>query len=370
MKLFHKLFLSYLLVILIAEAAVFVLVEVLSPHFLAGHVANMVRAVQMMGMGARMAEGLRADLERSLTATLTSALLVSLPLAALLAAGAAYWMSRRLAGTANLLAAGSRRMAAGDYHLRLPVSGRDELAELAAHFNDLAAALERVEQSRIELIGNVAHELRTPLAALQGYAEAAADGVLPPEEAARAIRREVGSMRRLVEDLSLVSRVEAGAVELETAPHAPDELAQRAFVRFRTVFEAKGIELALELPAASLPPVLADAERVDQVLANLLSNALRHTPAGGRVEIGLEARAGFANFCVRDNGPGIPEAYQQRIFERFFRIDTARSRSGGGSGVGLTVSRGLVEAMGGVMRLSSRPGEGAEFCFTLPFAEA
>ena len=369
MKLFYRLFFSHLLVVLIAEAAVYVLVEFFAPRFFAEHVARMVHVVQMMGMGS-MAESLRVDLEHGLSATLTSALLVSLPLSALLAALTAYWVSRRLARTANLLASGSRRMASGDYRLRLPVEGRDELAELAVHFNNLAEALDRVEQTRVELIGNVAHELRTPLAALQGYAEAAADGVLPPEAVAKAISREVAAMRRLVEDLSLVSRVEAGSVELEPAPCDPAELVRAAHDRFASAFASKGVELRLELPPEGLPPVRADAGRVDQVLANLLANALRHTPKGGRVEIRLASAGAFARFCVRDSGPGIPEAYQQRIFERFFRLDAARSRGSGGSGVGLTVSKGLVEAMGGTMQLSSRPGEGAEFCFTLLFAEA
>ena len=369
MKLFYRLFLSHLLVVLIAEAAVYVLVEFFAPRFFAEHVARMVHMVEMMGMGPMMSESLRVDLENGLSATLTSALWVSLPLSALIAAGTAYAVSRRLARTANMLAAGSRRMARGDYRLRLPVEGRDELAELAGHFNDLAAALERVEQSRVELIGNVAHELRTPLAALQGYAEAAADGVMPPEAVARAINREVAAMRRLVEDLSLVSRVEAGAVELELAEHDAAALVRAAHDRFASAFASKGVRLRLELPGAALPPVRADAGRTDQVLANLLANALRHTPAGGEVVLRLDAHGAFARVCVCDTGPGIPEAYRQRVFERFFRLDAARSRGTGGSGVGLTVSKGLVEAMGGELELRSPPGGGAEFCFTLPFAE-
>lgn len=369
MKLFPKLFLSHLLVVIVAEAAVFVLVEFFAPRFFADHVARMVSMVRMMGMGP-MVDSLRLDLENGLSATLTSALLVSLPLSALLAAATAYWVSRRLARTANLLAAGSRRMASGDYRLRLPVEGHDEMAELAMHFNNLAEALDRVEQSRVELIGNVAHELRTPLAALQGYAEAAADGVMPPEAVARAIGREVAAMRRLVEDLSLVSRVEAGSVELELAPHDPVELVRAAYDRFASAFASSGVEFVLDLPPRGLPPVRADAGRVNQVLANLLSNALHHTPRGGTVTLELQQQGAFARICVRDTGPGIPEAYQQRIFERFFRIDSARSRASGGSGVGLTVSKGLVEAMGGRIELYSRPGEGAEFCFTLPFAKA
>ncbi len=367
MRLFVKLLLSYLLVVVLAELALAFLVEVFAPEFFRGHVAHMLGASAMMGMGP-MAEALRKDLEWALRSTLNSAFLASLPVATLVAGGIAFFVSRKLTQTAVMLATASRKVAEGDYSVRLPVLGNDELSELALHFNRLAEALEKIERTRVELIGNVAHELRTPLAALQGYAEAMADGVMPADAAARAITREVQAMRRLVEDLSMVSRVEAGAVPMELRPYEADALLRAAYERFLPAFEAKGVGLDLQLPEKPLPPVRADPERVGQVLANLIRNALRHTPAGGRVILSLGEDASGARFCVSDTGPGIPREFQERVFERFFRLDPARSRAQGGTGVGLTVAKGLVEAMGGRIWLTSEVGKGTTFCFTLPFA--
>ncbi len=364
MRLFLKLFFSYLLVVFFAELLVVVLVEGFAPRFFHGHVERMVRMVSMMGAG-HMAEALKADLERSLRSTLNSAFLASLPLAFGISGIIAFFTSRKFTRTAEMLAEASRKVAAGNYRVRLPVLGNDELSELALHFNRLAESLARIEETRAELIGNVAHELRTPLAALQGYAEAMADGVMPPAEAAAKIGREIRSMARLVEDLSRVSRVEAGAVPLDLAAYEPEALAKRALDRFAGAFREKGVELRLERPSDALPPVRADAERVAQVLANLLSNALRHTPSGGRVTLALAWDGPEVRFCVQDTGPGVPEGIRDRVFERFFRGDAARAR-GGGSGVGLTVAKGLVEAMGGRIWIDDAPGPGARFCFTLP----
>ena len=228
-----------------------------------------------------------------------------------------------------------------------------------------AEALEKVEKTRAELIGTVAHELRTPLAALQGYAEGLIDGVLSKEKAAEGILREVKAMRRLVEDLSLVSRVEAKAVEIRPRPLDPKGLLEEALARFQSAFQAKGVALSLEAQDP-LPQVWADEERVLQVLANLLTNALRHTPQGGEVRLRAFRQGEAVAFQVADTGPGIPEEHLPHIFERFYRVDKARSRKEGGSGVGLTVAKGLVEAMGGRIFVESRVGEGTTFTFTLP----
>jgi len=363
LRLFYKLFLSYLLVVFFAEAAVVLLVDLLAPRFFQGHVARMVHMVTMMG-GGPMAELLKADLEQSLKSTLNLAFHTSLPLAFALAAAVAYFVSRRLTRTAEMLAEASRRVAAGDFRVRLPVSGGDELAELAAHFNRLAEALERIEETRAELIGNVAHELRTPLAALQGYAEAMADHVLTPAEGAARITREVEAMARLVEDLARVSRVEVGSLSLQLGVYAVPELLDRAVERFKEAFREKGITLRLEASPV-LRPVRADRDRVLQVLSNLLANALKFTPEGGRVRVVAREGEGEVQICVEDSGPGVPPELRDRVFERFFRGDPARRRSGG-SGVGLTIAKGLVEAMGGRIWVEDADLGGARFCFTLP----
>ncbi|AFH38232.1 histidine kinase,HAMP domain-containing protein,histidine kinase [Thermus thermophilus JL-18] len=345
MRLFLKLFLSHLLVALLALGLLLLLAEAFAPAFYRGHVERMLHALSMMG-GGMMGEALRRDLEEGLRSTLTAALLAALPLAALGALLTASFASLRLARTARLLAEGSRRMAEGEYGVRLPLLERDELGELALHFNRLAEALEKVEKTRAELIGTVAHELRTPLAALQGYAEGLMDGVLSKEKAAEGILREVKAMRRLVEDLSLVSRVEAKAVEIRPRPLDPKGLLEEALARFQSAFQAKGVALSLEAQDP-LPQVWADEERVLQVLANLLTNALRHTPQGGEVRLRAFRQGEAVAFEVADTGPGIPEEHLPHIFERFYRVDKARSRKEGGSGVGLTVAKGLVEASGG-----------------------
>ena len=364
MRLFLKLFLSHLLVALLALLLLLLLAEAFAPAFYRGHVERMLHALSMMG-GGMMGEALRRDLEEGLRSTLTAALLAALPLAALGALLTASFASLRLARTARLLAEGSRRMAEGAYGVRLPLLERDELGELALHFNRLAEALEKVEKTRAELIGTVAHELRTPLAALQGYAEGLMDGVLSKEKAAEGILREVKAMRRLVEDLSLVSRVEAKAVEIRPKPLDPKGLLEEALARFQSAFQAKGVALSLEAQDP-LPQVWADEERVLQVLANLLTNALRHTPQGGEVRLRAFRQGEAVAFQVADTGPGIPEEHLPHIFERFYRVDKARSRKEGGSGVGLTVAKGLVEAMGGRIFVESRVGEGTTFTFTLP----
>lgn len=361
MRFFPRLFLSHLLVITLALAGLFVSAELIAPTFFRDHVEQMVRVLGPEGAA------LRPDLEHGMRSTLTRALFASLPLATLVAGLTALLSSRRVVRGVQLLSRGSRALAQGRYDQRLPEGGGDELADLAHNFNTLAGALQRVEQGRVELIGNVAHELRTPLAALRGYAEALTDGVMVGEHAASAIVREVGAMERLVRDLSLVSKVEAGAVELQPTLFEPAALLGAARERFEGAFQDKGVTLKLSA-TEHLPFVRADFERSAQILANLLSNALRHTPPGGRVDVGAAVDGGMLRFTVADNGSGIDEAYLGRIFERFYRADPARTRAEG-SGVGLTIARGLVERMGGALSVRSSVGVGSTFTFTLPFAE-
>lgn len=360
---FVRLFLTHLTVALVAALTLLVLAELFAPRFYQRHVEEMVAAVGVAG------STLRGDLERGLRSTLSAALFSALPVAALLAAGTALLVSRRVSQGVGLLAAGSRGIAQGHYSERLPVRGRDELAALAADFNRMADSLQKVEHSRVELISSVAHELRTPLSALQGYSEALADGVLPAEAAARSITREVRAMGRLVEDLSLVSKVESGMLEVHPLPLNPETALREAVERFTLAFSEKGVELGLS-PLPPLPSVRADPERLQQVLSNLLTNALRHTPAGGSVVLDAERGQGAVRFRVQDGGAGIAPEHQVRVFERFYRVDPARSRREGGSGVGLTVAKGLVEAMGGGMGVRSELGKGSTFWFTLPFTEA
>ncbi|GAA5503812.1 adaptive-response sensory-kinase SasA [Deinococcus xinjiangensis] len=364
MRFFPRLLLSNLLVILLAVTGMFITADLLAPTFYRGHVQHMAEMMGMMG-GSPM--DTKQELEKGLHTTLVRALLVALPIGGTLALLTAWLISRNLGRSVQLLDEGSRALAQGNYARRLPEMGQDELSDLAHNFNVLAGALEQVEQGRVELIGNVAHELRAPLAALRGYADAMQDKVMTPEHAAQAMNREVGAMDRLVRDLSLVSRVEAGKVELHLKAVDPQGLLQMVRERFVTPFEEKGVQL--RVTADALPTIKADEERTLQVLTNLLSNALRHTPPRGSVTVEAQSAGQFLHFSVVDSGAGIAAEHLPHIFERFYRVDPARSRSESGSGVGLTIAKGLIEAMGGEMWAVSQTGQGSVFLFTLPTEE-
>lgn len=358
MRLFPRLLLSHLAVITAMGAVLVLTAELAAQPFIQRHVDEMVR--QMGGAGA----GMRGDLSHGMRETLTRALLTALPLALLVATATAWIAARRVTDPVRTLQAGSAALASGEYGRRLPEGGQDELAELAHSFNVMAGTLARVEQGRVELIGNVAHELRAPVSAVRGYVEAAQDGLMSSQDAMRAVHRELGSLERLARDLSLVSRVEAGQVDLRPQVTAAQNLLEHALQRFALPFEERGVTLRVG-PLPSPTPVWTDPERAAQILGNLLGNALRHTPPGGRVQVGAHAHAGRVQITVQDTGSGIAPEHLERVFERFFRADAARTR-GEGSGVGLTVARGLARALGGDLTVQSKLGKGSSFCWTLP----
>jgi signal transduction histidine kinase len=251
----------------------------------------------------------------------------------------------------------------------VPANDPDELGALAAQFNTMAAGLEAAERRRVTLIGDVAHELRTPLAAIEGYTEGLLDGVVAPNpEAWALLHDEAGRLRRLVQELQELSRAEARQILLELRPRSPAELVGQAAQRIAPQYAEKGVTLATDIPA-DLPAVRADADRIIQVLINLLGNALRYTPAGGSVRVRIERRPDEVAFHVADTGIGIAPEHLPHLFERFYRVDKARSRALGGSGIGLTIAKALVEAHDGrIWAASAGVGQGAMFSFTLPIA--
>jgi len=245
----------------------------------------------------------------------------------------------------------------------------DELGLLADSFNQMAACLEQTETLRLELIGNVAHELRTPLSSIKGYMEGLIDGVLPAEaKTFQQVHLEADRLQRLVHDLQELSRVEAKAFELKLRPTSVARLVETVTARLGRQFEDKGVALETDV-APDLPPVQADAGRIGQVLLNLVGNALQYTPAGGRVSISARRQGDAVLLAVRDTGIGIAPDHLPHVFERFYRVDKSRSRAGGGSGIGLTIAQHLVEAHGGqIQATSDGPGRGSMFSFTLPAA--
>jgi histidine kinase len=270
------------------------------------------------------------------------------------------------------MADGSRRIAGGRYseRVQVPENSGEAIAELVTNFNDMAEALGAVEQQRVALLANVAHELRTPLTGLKGYIEGLLDSLFPADEETFAwMLHEVDRLSRLVQDIQRLSRVEAGQISLEMADFDIIAVTERVHSQLLPEANAKGVGITQHRPKEPLM-VHADSDRTAQVLVNLISNALRYTPEGGRIDLELLKSGTSAQVKVRDTGIGIPAEALPYIFERFYRVDHSRARSSGGSGIGLTISRHLAWAMGGDIKATSAgEGAGSEFTLSLPLAK-
>lgn len=370
-----KLFLSYLAVVAVGLVTFLVAVDLAAPSFFAGHMAPMMAGRAMEGMMGpamasrmeQMAGAMDAAVASAFRAALTEALLVAGGAAIVAAVIASLLVAGRVMGPVRRLAAASRRLASGHYAERVPVESGDELGDLAASFNEMASALEATERRRLDLIGDVAHELRTPVATLEGYLEGLLDGVVEPTERTWVkLHDEAGRLRRLIDDLQELSRAEARQVPLTLGPVASADIIRTALDRLGSQFAEKGLSLTIHV-ADGLPPAYADRDRAVQVLTNLLTNALRYTPAPGSVRLSAHVSGDEVQFTVADSGIGIAPEHLPHLFERFYRVDKSRSRTLGGTGVGLAIARALVEAMGGrIWAESAGLGQGATFAFTLP----
>ncbi len=276
------------------------------------------------------------------------------------------FLSRGMGGPVANLTAATRSVAAGDLDVRVPDHYPGELGELAVAFNRMAQELARSDELRRNLTADVAHELRTPLSVIRGKLEGVLDGVYPnTSEHLELVLEEVELLTHLVEDLRLLALTEAGQLALEKQPMDVGDLLRDAQVNFGPQASDRDVTLALDLPV-ELPKVLADRRRISQVLGNLLTNALRHTPEGGCVTLSAEPGEGVVTVTVADTGAGIPSEYLPYVFERFWRGDKARTRSSGRTGLGLAIAKHLVEAHGGEIGVESTPGQGSKFRFTLP----
>lgn len=381
-RLVWKLLASYLIVIFVGLITLAVVAESAAPSAFNRHMMGMQG--MMMGMGgSRPGMGLQLleeDLFNNFRAALTEALAWATATALVSALAVSIFVSRRVVTPIRQMMQASRHIAAGHYRERVEVTGEDELGKLARSFNQMAATLEQTETMRRDLIANVAHELRTPLSSIKGYMEGLIDGVLPARpETYQQVYREADRLQRLVNDLQELSRVEAGAFELHYRPLSIAELVRQTAVRLQPQFDEKGVTLKLNLPP-NLPQVKADEDRISQVLLNLVGNALQYTPAGGRVTVtaGLPApgqnlphsrikQDSFLLVAVQDTGIGIAPEHLPHLFTRFYRVDKSRSRVGGGSGIGLTITRHLIEAHGGyIWAESAGNGKGSVFTFALP----
>lgn len=376
MSLRWKFFLSYLTVVTLALLTLAVAVALLAP----ADFSVRVRAMNMMPEGRLRSQGMGGmminlnTLEDVLNANFRQAVARALALAGLVAvvaaAGASLLISQRIVQPIQALGAASRHIAAGHYEERLPVPGDDELGALTRSFNAMAEALARTETMRQQLIADVSHELKTPLASIQGFMEAMQDGVIPPTpEMFQRVHREADRLQRLVHDLQELSRAEASQLIMDLRAHDAAELATSAAEWLRPQFEDRGLTLTVIPPETPLK-VKADFDRARQVLLNLLGNALQYTPSGGQVTLRLTRERGMAHFAISDTGVGLAAEDLERIFQRFYRVDKSRARASGGSGIGLTIARHIAEAHGGrLWAESAGPGKGSTFHFTLPLAD-
>jgi signal transduction histidine kinase len=253
------------------------------------------------------------------------------------------------------MVAAARAMARGDYERRVTATSRDEVGELARAFNTMAAQLSEVDRFRRELVANASHELRTPLGALRAMLENLVDGLATPDqETLESMLRQVERLGSLVEQLLDLSKLESGTVPLARADVAVGPLLEQVAEQWRPQAESRDVRVLVSGGSRSLV-VRADVDRLHQVLTNLVANALRHTPDGGRVLLKAGAFNGLIRLEVLDDGPGIPPDEAERVFERFYRSDHARSSTDGGTGLGLAIARWIVELHGGSIR--AEPGE-------------
>jgi len=314
---------------------------------------------ELMVEAGDSAEHAREMYDHSVTNVAVAAVIVAVGASVV----AAIVLGRMLARPLAHVGGAARRIAEGDYGARVPRGGPEEIVSLADSFNQMATSLERQEAMRRDFIVNAAHELRTPLTNLQGYLEALRDGVIEADPATYdSLWEEAERLVRLSRSLDSLAEGEAGpppelrTLDLSEAIRNALELAQPAL-------ERAGLQLATDLPDEM--PAQANPDHLAQVLGNLVSNAIRYTPAGGTVTVRAERRPGDLLVSIANTGEGIPPADLERVFERFYRVEKSRDRARGGAGIGLAIVKQLVEAAGGKVGAESSAGS-TRFWFTIP----
>ncbi|MCJ7624715.1 MAG: ATP-binding protein [Anaerolineaceae bacterium] len=364
-----KLFISYLVIIITGIIILAVSAELVIPSAFNHHMGA------MMGDSGMMGEDMSNDLYDSFRSAMGEALLRAGFAAFIVAVGVSIYVSRRVVSPVQEMTTASQYIAEGHYDHRVEVPGDitsdslDELAQLALNFNQMAEKLHQTENMRRQLIGDISHELRTPLTTIKGSMEGLLDGVLPQTpETFQNIHREAERLQRITSDLQELSRVESGAIPLELEPRSIAPLIESVAQRLRPQFQEKDVSLNIEI-LPTLPQVLIDEDRISQVLINLMGNALQFTPGGGNVGVSAMQTRKDIEVKVKDSGIGISPENLPHLFTRFYRVDKARSRIRGGSGIGLTIAKHIVEAHGGRIWVESQGvGEGSTFSFSIPIA--
>lgn len=359
-RLGRKIFVSHLIVIGIGVVVLLLTARLQAPYALNQHIRQMEHLI-----GEN--EVLRQNLIDTFQIALNEVMLIAVSGALLAAVIISSFVAWRIVFPIRSMIKTVVQIADGDYRQRARFVWDDEIGELAKNFNRMAEELHSTETRRIELIGNVAHELRTPLASMRSLMEGMIDGVLPADFSTySAVQTELTRLQRLVGDLENLSQAESGQIKLNIQEFDLKDLLEQVVLRLKPQFSEKQIDLKIELPEPALR-LQADRERIQQVLINLLGNALQYTPPHGSVQIHAESKHNMIICGVEDNGIGLSDSDIDQIFERFYRVDKSRSRAGGGSGIGLTIASHIIKAHGGSLQAES-PGlhRGSRFYFTLP----
>ncbi len=280
-------------------------------------------------------------------------------------------LSRRALVSVGVLRGAARTFGRGQYSHRVPKLGPHEIGELGDTFNSMADDIQRAERQRLNLMADVAHELRTPLSNIQGYVEAMKDGLInPSEETLESIHQQVLQLNHLVEDVKLLSLLDAGTLRLNFEKASAGDVIDRSVRGFMAKARARDVSLTTEIEG-EIPSIHMDSARILQVIDNLLENAIRHTPSGSAVTVraSMMPSTDEVMVAVEDTGEGIPSDLIGTIFDRFRRADPSRARSTGGAGLGLAIAKNLVEAHGGRIEAENRSGGGTSFRFTIPTSD-
>ncbi len=355
-----RLFFSHLVVMIVGVASLVSISKISSPRLFVLHLERLEnQGFDLIDVRTELVTGFELAWQRS---TLWSVLVGTTA-----AGGLSYWVSRRIMQRLTEMEQITQKFAAGQMDARLPVSDIPELSGLSTSFNRMAASLEGVEARRREVIGDMTHELRTPLTVVRGYLEELADGEIEASpEIYRRLAKETRRLERLVNDLQELSKAEAGYLPINIQRVNLHPLLESLVEKFTDQLLEDGPVMLLQCPSV-LPPVLADIDRTEQVLVNLLGNAVRYTNEGSiTIDVGIEASQLW--IAVSDTGIGIAPENLPHVFERFWRADQSRDRHSGGTGIGLTISRRLIELQGGQIQVESELGVGSKFRFFLPLA--
>lgn len=355
-----RLFLSHLIVMIVGLSTLVAVGKLYSPRLFVLHLDNMqIGGFNMVRVRQKLVDGFESAWSRGAV--------WSVAVGASAAGGLSYLVAKRITQPLIQMEKVTQKITAGNLEERLPHNEIPELDRLATSFNQMAANLQGVEQRRRELVGDLTHELRTPLTIVEGYLEGLSDGTIDPTtDIYQRLVRETARLRRLVNDLQELSQAEAGYLPIRLEPLDLPPLLQAIAAKFIDQLFEDSPALKLDCPA-DLPLVLADSERVEQILMNLLGNALRYTETG-TIAITAHSEGRKVWISVIDTGQGIAAEDLPHVFERFWRADRSRDRASGGTGVGLAISRRLVELQGGVMEVQSELGQGSTFRFSLPVA--